>query len=121
MFARLIFMLVVLATVAAVPVAALAVVRERSRVRRSGMSPARPVCASCLYPLGSWSTPRCPGVRRFPPARWSHAGLTALMIPPGTVRTWRNGRFVGNVPSRQAAKRFHRPEDLRLLRRELLE
>ena len=41
-------------------IAAAISIRERYVARRAGMSSTRPVCAACMYPLGGWSTSRCP-------------------------------------------------------------
>jgi hypothetical protein len=34
--------------------------REESRARAVGMSETTPVCSQCHYPVGSWSSPKCP-------------------------------------------------------------
>ncbi len=60
---------------------------EVRTVRRAGMSDATPVCANCHYPLGGWSSPRCPecgkdiqaiGVRTGP--RIQQVGLGVLVV-----------------------------------------
>ena len=63
------------------------IVLEVRTARRAGMSEATPVCANCHYPLGGWSSPRCPecgqdvqaiGVRPGPHVR--RIGLRVLVV-----------------------------------------
>lgn len=55
-------LLVLLLLVSAVSIAG-GVVRATNsarRIRRAGIGPYRPGCPACLYPLGGWTSPRCP-------------------------------------------------------------
>ena len=63
--------------------------REERRARAAGMSETTPVCSQCHYPVGSWSSPRCPecgsdirqvGVRTGPRISAFLFGLVILLV-----------------------------------------
>jgi hypothetical protein len=63
--------------------------REERRARAAGMSEITPVCSQCLYPVGSWSSPKCPecgsdirqvGVRTGPRISAFLFGLVVLLV-----------------------------------------
>jgi hypothetical protein len=67
---------------------------DAARFRRAGVDGARPGCASCLYPLGGWSGPRCPecgvdvresGVRTGPTTSRRMAGWGAGLLAVGVT------------------------------------